>query len=44
MVIGARPGEMLVVRIGATEHEAKWVDTFGDVGDGSWLSTSIRPG
>lgn len=34
MVIGARPGGPIVVRIGATEHEGKWVDTFGDVGDG----------
>ena len=23
-----------MVRIGATEHEGKWVETFGDVGDG----------
>jgi S-adenosylmethionine hydrolase len=34
MVIGARPGEPIVVRIGATEHEGRWVETFGDVGDG----------
>jgi S-adenosyl-L-methionine hydrolase (adenosine-forming) len=33
MVIGARPGQMVVVRIGAMEHEAKWVATFGEVGD-----------
>ena len=34
MVIGARPGGPITVRIGATEHEGKWVETFGDVGDG----------
>ena len=34
MVIGARPGAGVVVRIGATSYEGKWVDTFGDVGDG----------
>jgi hypothetical protein len=34
MVIGARPGRPVLVRIGATEHEGKWVDTFSDVGDG----------
>lgn len=34
MVIGARPGGPVVVRIGATEHEGTWVETFGDVGDG----------
>jgi S-adenosylmethionine hydrolase len=33
-VIGARPGGRVLVRIGATEHEAKWVETFGDVGEG----------
>jgi S-adenosylmethionine hydrolase len=34
MVMGARPGGAVVVRIGATEHEGKWVETFGDVGNG----------
>jgi hypothetical protein len=34
MVIGARPGGQVMVRIGATEHEGTWVETFGDVGDG----------
>ena len=34
LVIGARPGRGVMVRIGAGSHEAKWVDTFGDVGDG----------
>lgn len=34
MVIGARPGGTVAVRIGASEYEAKWVDTFGAVGDG----------
>ena len=34
MMMGARPGGLLVVRIGATEHEGMWVETFGDVGDG----------
>ncbi len=34
MVIGARPGGPVVVRIGAAEHEGTWVKTFGDVGDG----------
>jgi S-adenosyl-L-methionine hydrolase (adenosine-forming) len=33
MVIGARPGEKVVVRIGAMEHEARWVRAFGEVGD-----------
>ena len=32
-LIGARPGEPLVVRVGLTDHEATWVNTFGDVGD-----------
>ena len=32
-LIGARPGEPLVVRVGLTDHEATWVRTFGDVGD-----------
>ena len=34
LVIGARPGSEVTVRIGAANHEAKWVDSFGDVGDG----------
>jgi S-adenosyl-L-methionine hydrolase (adenosine-forming) len=34
MVIGARPGGQVIVRIGATEHEGTWVEAFGDVGDG----------
>ena len=34
MVIGARPRGTVLVRIGATSYEAKWVDTFADVGDG----------
>ena len=33
MIIGARPGEPVGVRIGAIDHEAKWVGTFGEVGD-----------
>jgi len=34
MMIGARPGGQVMVRIGATEHGGTWVETFGDVGDG----------
>jgi hypothetical protein len=34
LVVGARPGRHVIVRIGATEHEGTWVETFGEVGDG----------
>ena len=34
LVIGARPGSEVIVRVGTTSHEARWVDTFGEVGDG----------
>ena len=34
LVTGARPGSEVTVHIGAATHEAKWVDTFGDVGPG----------
>ncbi len=35
--IGVSPGDALIMRIGAIEHELKWVGAYGDVADGEGL-------